>query len=73
METDIKSLFNPCARNRRGDVTLRNGRVVVHELQPNGSQLAYMNDCGPMSEDEWAEYCGKIGGNRAIRYPKLTN
>ena len=37
------------------DITLANGRVVIHERQPNGSQDAKMADGGMMSEAEGRE------------------
>src|SRR5581483_3966391 len=43
--------------HERCDVTLKNGRVITHELQPNGSHLAFFKDGGPMSDEEWNEYC----------------
>lgn len=64
-----KLLFAPATTSERADVALASGRVIVHRLQPNGSQLAYMADGGTMSDDEWTEYCGKIS-TRAIRWPK---
>lgn len=42
------------------DVTLSNGRAVIHSPMDNGATHAEMKDGGPINESEWQEYCAIV-------------
>jgi hypothetical protein len=48
----------------RENITLSTGRVIGHERQENGSQLATpLTGSFEMTNEEWIEYCAIISGN----------
>lgn len=49
----------------RENIQLSSGRVIGHELQENGSQLATpLTGSYEMTNDEWIEYCAIIDGRK---------
>jgi hypothetical protein len=47
------------------NILLSSGRVIAHERQANGSQLATPTTGSyEMTNDEWVEYCKIINGGQ---------
>lgn len=64
-------------KETREDITLRDGTIIKHRREANGSQFAYEagREVEAMSEEHWLEYCSILSSgriNKAIGNGEIT-